>query len=401
MSTTRTTRTTTTSQLDTSGHYNPGLDVRMAMQRELDAARAQLRGAERDTDGLRRQAAQCREEAARHRAENMRLNEELRSCRERLNAALDGQQELISKNTHKHEMLVELQAQASKYRGDASACAARNDALETEVKRLSDELDSMTRKATAKEHESEAQLSTAQTDLGVANERSARLQNEVDRMSAAVIDLEDQLHSFRENEKLLHERLASKDALIAELQAEKSQAQLQAETRAQELNTVQSTATASRQDLEAQLAAAKDRERVLSEDLKSLHRYIGRTSGGTASSSFIASRALPNTTFSTSRILPSTSFRTSSYSRPNVSTVLHSTRPTVSPLETSTYRYSTTTYDYDTVPHHTTTTYVDSGSTLASSLRTDRIRRLAEEKEEAERLADIARSRLQRSLIMD
>lgn len=51
----------------------------------------------------------AREEAAVHRAENSRLAEELRSCRARLNSALDSQQDLLQKNAEKHERILDLQ----------------------------------------------------------------------------------------------------------------------------------------------------------------------------------------------------------------------------------------------------------------------------------------------------
>ena len=86
-------------------------ETRMAMQRELDSARHQLKDVERESDDLRRAAAGAREEAAVHRSENGRLQDELRSCRARLNSALDSQQDLLQKNAEKHERILELQNQ--------------------------------------------------------------------------------------------------------------------------------------------------------------------------------------------------------------------------------------------------------------------------------------------------
>ena len=76
-------------------------ETRMAMQRELDAARAQLKAAERQCDELRRQAVASREESAVFRAENIRLQDEFYSVKSRLGQALEGQQELQRKH---HEL---------------------------------------------------------------------------------------------------------------------------------------------------------------------------------------------------------------------------------------------------------------------------------------------------------
>ena len=60
----------------------------MAMQRELDEARTQLKNSERASDEQRRQAQSSREQAAVYRSENVRLQDELRSTKSRLNGAL-------------------------------------------------------------------------------------------------------------------------------------------------------------------------------------------------------------------------------------------------------------------------------------------------------------------------
>lgn len=59
------------------------------------------------------------------RSENSRLQEELRSCRERLNAALDSQQELLAKNSQKHELLVDLQGQVAGLRDEVQGKSVR------------------------------------------------------------------------------------------------------------------------------------------------------------------------------------------------------------------------------------------------------------------------------------
>ena len=48
----------------TSDGRNTSFEARMAMQRELDNARAQLKAAERQCDDLRRQAVASREEVS-------------------------------------------------------------------------------------------------------------------------------------------------------------------------------------------------------------------------------------------------------------------------------------------------------------------------------------------------
>ena len=48
------------------------------------------------------QAVAAREEAAVYKAENLRLQDELRSSKARLNAALEAQEELLRKNQDKH-----------------------------------------------------------------------------------------------------------------------------------------------------------------------------------------------------------------------------------------------------------------------------------------------------------
>ena len=103
----------------------------------------QLRSAEREGDDLRRQVTQAREEASVHRAECGRREDELRSCRERLNAALDSQQELLAKNSQKHELLLELQNQVSLLREDNAGKTSAVTALEDQVADLESELREM------------------------------------------------------------------------------------------------------------------------------------------------------------------------------------------------------------------------------------------------------------------
>lgn len=62
-----------------------------------------------------------REEAALHRAENLRLQDELRSCRSRLNSALDAQEDLLQKNAQKHEQIIELQSANASLRDELNS----------------------------------------------------------------------------------------------------------------------------------------------------------------------------------------------------------------------------------------------------------------------------------------
>lgn len=93
----------------------------MTLQREVDGSRSALKSQERFSDDLRRQAVAAREEAATYKAENLRLTDELRSCKARLNSALDTQEELLRKNSSMHEKLLDLQNRESKLRDDISS----------------------------------------------------------------------------------------------------------------------------------------------------------------------------------------------------------------------------------------------------------------------------------------
>jgi hypothetical protein len=50
-------------------------------------------------DGMRRQTLSSREDTAHFRAENLRLSDELRSCKQRLNAALDAQDDVSDQSS--------------------------------------------------------------------------------------------------------------------------------------------------------------------------------------------------------------------------------------------------------------------------------------------------------------
>lgn len=66
----------------------------------------------------------AREEAAVYKAENLRLQDELRSCKARLNSALDTQEELLRKNSEKHQQLLDLQQRETKLRDEIASRAS-------------------------------------------------------------------------------------------------------------------------------------------------------------------------------------------------------------------------------------------------------------------------------------
>lgn len=101
---------------------------------------------------------QSREESAVHRAESARLQDELRSCRERLNAALDSQQELLAKNSQKHELLLELQNQVSLLREEGASKTSTITVLEDQVADLESELREMRVRTESAERRVDSQL---------------------------------------------------------------------------------------------------------------------------------------------------------------------------------------------------------------------------------------------------
>jgi len=116
-------------------------ETRMAMQRELDEARTQLKNSERASDEQRRQAQSSREQAAVYRSENVRLQDELRSTKSRLNGALDSQEELLRKNSSLHSQIHELQNSEAALRDELTSTAGlvkhfqeQNDAIQADMR---------------------------------------------------------------------------------------------------------------------------------------------------------------------------------------------------------------------------------------------------------------------------
>lgn len=101
---------------------------------------------------------QAREEAAIQRSESSRLQDELRSCRERLNAALDSQQELLTKNSQKHELLLELQSQVSLLREESASKNTQISSLEENNADLESELRELRARTETAERRVDSQL---------------------------------------------------------------------------------------------------------------------------------------------------------------------------------------------------------------------------------------------------
>eukprot|EP01147_Barroeca_monosierra_P011059 gene11059-3128_t len=422
-------------------------DTRMAMQRELDSARTQLRAAERQMDELRRQSAASREETSLYRSEISRLQDELRSCRERLNAALDSQQDLIGKNAHKHKLLVDLQAQVSSLREELSDKNSQIQSLEDRLSRTRTEVEEVRARSSSSEKTLDLQLSSVQADLSVARERlsaanaendslratvealraelrnkeasaydlettahglendrahlrdevsraqerASRLQDELDRtrhqlqteltsVRAQLSSAEAHLEVFKNNEAHLHDRLASKDKLISELQSGKTKAEV-------ELSNSRGEWIAKERSYEGQIEALKERERVLADDLKQLHRYIGRKELS-APTAITSSNRYDDAGYGS---------RSTVVHRPAVETTTTISRP----LGSSTYRYSTEPYEYSTTRTVIERPYMHVDEALNASRRARRLLHLSQERDEAERLASAARARFNNSLRAD
>eukprot|EP00040_Diaphanoeca_grandis_P025521 m.141436 g.141436 ORF g.141436 m.141436 type:complete len:469 (-) comp30189_c0_seq1:57-1463(-) len=120
-----------------------GLEARLAMQRELDGTRSQMKAQEEAGGDLRRQMLQSREDAAIYRSENLRLQDELRSCKQRLNSALDEQDEVLRKNSEVLQQVHELKNREISSREELNSKIGlvdyyqeQNSALEAELQAL-------------------------------------------------------------------------------------------------------------------------------------------------------------------------------------------------------------------------------------------------------------------------
>eukprot|EP00035_Acanthoeca_spectabilis_P000289 m.72462 g.72462 ORF g.72462 m.72462 type:complete len:449 (-) comp10116_c0_seq1:1365-2711(-) len=115
-------------------------ETRMAMQRELDTSRSQLAASRDAADGLRRDALSSKEEAAHYRSENIQLSDALRSCKQRLNNALDAQDDILRKNTEKHAQIHELQNREATLRDELASKTGLADFYQEQNQQLEKEL---------------------------------------------------------------------------------------------------------------------------------------------------------------------------------------------------------------------------------------------------------------------
>jgi len=113
------------------------------MQRELDDLRGQMKASERANDDCRRQTQSSRDQAAVYRTENVRLQDELRSCKSRLNSALDSQEELLRKNSSLHSQIHEVQNSEAALQDELTSKAGllkhfqdQNGALEADIRAI-------------------------------------------------------------------------------------------------------------------------------------------------------------------------------------------------------------------------------------------------------------------------
>eukprot|EP00053_Salpingoeca_punica_P023739 m.218133 g.218133 ORF g.218133 m.218133 type:complete len:356 (-) comp55857_c0_seq1:334-1401(-) len=240
-------------------------ETRLAMQRELEMARSQLRSAERSNDETRRQTVASREEAALHRAENLRLQDELRSCRSRLNSALDAQEDLLQKNAQKHEQIIELQSANASLRDELNSKTALVSFLQEHNHQIEAELVSLRNKASANERNTEARLAAVNDEVAAVRSRAAAADADVE-------GLQSQVDLLRLELRRRDEEIARLDQEVALLNQERSLTRDELYHSSQRLTSQQQHEAA----LAAKLKAHKEREKILARDLKSLHRYVGK-----------------------------------------------------------------------------------------------------------------------------
>lgn len=230
-------------------------DTRMAMQRELDGARSLLKSGERSSDEMRRQTIQVREEVASFKAENLRLQDDLRSCKARLSSALDSQEDLLRKNTDKHQQLLELQNRETKFRDDL---ASRSSLVEY---------------YTAQNQQLEAQLreftNRSQTSANLQDQQITSLMNQVSDLKAQLYSKNAEVESLRVSLEASKGDIRRKDAALENQELHLSAAEHERSTVRDELRSsinrlesVQMTQDELRTQLSLKntLLEAKDRE---------------------------------------------------------------------------------------------------------------------------------------------
>jgi chromosome segregation ATPase len=259
----------------------------MAMQRELDEARVQLKNSERAQDEQRRQAQSSREQAAVYRSENVRLQDELRSTKSRLNGALDSQEELLRKNSSLHSQIHELQNSEAALRDELTSTAGlvkhfqeQNNTLEADLKEvqaranhveaeLNQALGNMTVTLTEMRNElllrhaeketldatcealraeirkKDTEILQRDTDLAAAARERTEVREELQTSHARLTAVSDAQDELREEIEAQKATIAKRDAKIAELEEE---------VRKQSMPKSMSTST--RRDSQEELAAA-------------------------------------------------------------------------------------------------------------------------------------------------
>eukprot|EP00038_Savillea_parva_P030564 m.78632 g.78632 ORF g.78632 m.78632 type:complete len:444 (+) comp9233_c0_seq1:251-1582(+) len=199
-------------------------ETRMAMQRELDTSRSQLAASREAADGMRRQALTSREDAAQYRAENLRLSDELRSCKHRLNAALDGQEDILRKNTEKHAQIHDLQNREAELRDELANKTGLLQFYQDQNEQLEKELAEAVESATAAEgrisdelKETLVTLDKCRRELQAARDTAASEREEVKQELEASIR---RLEAVQAAQNELRAEITVKDNLLAAKDAE-------------------------------------------------------------------------------------------------------------------------------------------------------------------------------------
>jgi len=170
-----------------------GLEARLAMQRELDGTRSQMKAQEEAGGDLRRQMLQSREDAAVYRSENLRLQDELRSCKQRLNSALDDQDEVLRKNSDVLQQVHELKNREITQKEELNSKIGLVDYYQEQNSALEAELQNLIKRSQETEKTLSDELSETLEALGQCrNELNARAV-ESDQLHAKAEHLNSQL----------------------------------------------------------------------------------------------------------------------------------------------------------------------------------------------------------------
>ena len=264
-------------------------ETRMALQREVEGTRTQIRGSvragaaarhpraphccrqERAADQMRRQAQSSRDEAALHRADNIRLQDDLRSAKSRLSAALDAQESVLRKNAELHSQVQRLQGSESALREEIVAKEGQISFFQEQCSSLEGELRGVTEAAAASERRLQDELSaTLETLTRVQGEalgfqrseqawaaKAEALQSENDRQAAELLAAGKERQEVRDELQANMSRMAGIQRAQAELrsQVDTKTAELQsAHGATAAVRSEVATATEKKSELEAQLS---------------------------------------------------------------------------------------------------------------------------------------------------